>query len=127
MREALADVAGKGIWSQEQRRALKAAFQALVDAFDSVLLLKGKRVLVENIIVAPAVAMDLTIDCPFKPKTVAILGALTKVSGEPATLMTPSIVWTWSSTPTSGAVRLRDVLGNIPDGTYTFDIFMEKS
>lgn len=123
MKEALADVGRRGPWNEEQRRALRSAFQALVDAFENVLVLRGKRVSIGGIVVASAGALDVSLDCPFKPKSVLVLGA-TSASG--STLVSPTVVWAWTATSTSGTLRLTDPLSSVPDDTYTFNIFMEK-
>lgn len=128
MRDALADVARRGVWNDEQRRALRAAFQAVVDAFDGVMLLKGKRVSVETTVAAGG-ALDATIDCPFRPKSAVVLDAkgIDTDTGSEIHLTSPILLWSWTSTPTGGAVRFQDPLDIFPDGAWTLDVFMEKS
>lgn len=124
MREALADVGRRALWTEEQRRALRSAFQAIVDAFDGVLLLRGKRITVDGVVSSGA--LSLTVDCPFKPKTVQVL----LVSSVDWSVGNYPLTWVWSGTPTSGAVAFTDtfaLFAALGDGTYTFDIFMEKS
>jgi len=133
VRSAISDVSAKKVFTDEQRRVLRAAFEAIVEAFDGVLLLRGKRVTVEGIVVASGDTLDLSIDCPFKPKTVQVLDARGIVAsgdgaGEERHLVYPTLTWSWSSTATGGTVRLGAPLSVLPDDfTYTFDIFMEKS
>ena len=129
MKEALADVAGKGIWSQEQRRALKAAFQALVDAFDSVLLLRGTRKVVDGVSVASGANLDVTVECNFNPKTVLVIDASRLLTGELVHLGTVPLLWTWSGSGSGGSVRLRDTLNVLgtSEAVYRLDLFMEKS
>lgn len=123
----LADVGRRGPWNDEQRRSLRSAFQTLVDAFENVLVLRGKRVIVQTNI-ATAGGLSIAIDCPFKPRSVQALDAYATAAEGVVHSANVALTWQWTATATSGTVTLTDLLGSLPGtGTYTFDVFMEKS
>lgn len=125
MREALAEIA-RGAWTPEQLRALRAAFQVFATAFDGILLLRGKRVSVETY-VASAGDLDVRIDCPFRPKALLLLDVSSLQDGSLRHLATPNVAWEWTATDRTGTVRITDPFSNVPDGSYTLDVFMEKN
>lgn len=128
MKDALADVSREGVWSHEQRRSLRAVFTRLANVLNSVLLLRGERKVVEDITVGAGETLDMTVECNLRPKAVVFLDVSAVVNGEQRHITTPALLWSWSATGGSGALRVVDLLGSLPDeATYRFDMFMEKS
>lgn len=124
VKDTLAEVTRVGTWSADQRTALKRIFQKLADVFEGVVLFRGKRVTISTSVTGSVLAPTFA-DCPFKPKAVHLLS----VSDETTNYANFVIAWTWSSTPTGGTVTLVDtyaLFGAIPDGSYSFDLLLEK-
>lgn len=132
MKSTLSDVSRRSAWTPEQRSALRSAFQAIVDAFNGVVLVRGRRITATGTVSGGT--LSLVVDCPFKPRSVMVAC----VTPDPANTSNTSVNytggfpldWSWSSTPTGGAVTFEDMFslfGAIGDGTYTFDIILEKT
>lgn len=122
MKEILADVSHSA-FTAEQIAVLRRVLTKVVNRLDGDLHLRGKRVQTELVI---GTTFEVTIDCPFIPKTVLVLSAKQPT----ISYMTPSLSWVANSTPTGASVTITDPLGLIPaigtDPTL-LDVFMEKS
>lgn len=111
-------------WNADQRASLRGAFTALRDFLKSAVILRGKRVTTTADVVG-SVLGTLAVECPFKPRSVTVLA----VSGATLNIGNVPLVWTWASTASGGTITFDDafaVLGAVPDGTYTFDLLLER-
>jgi hypothetical protein len=124
VKAAIADVGATSAWTTEQRRALRAAFQAVGDALDQRLLLRGVRRSVE---VTVDGGMETVVDCPFRPRAVHFFSAYQPTSDGDKYIANPIFVWRWTGTPDSGSVYIADDLGLLADGSATLDIFLERA
>lgn len=121
MKEALADVGRRGTWSDEQRRSLRAGFQAIADAFDGTLILRG--VLLERPL--SMAALPLTMEIPFaaKPAAVVVLSATQDSDG--TVLSMPPVMWTWDPTPARSQVVITGI-DILDTETYTLTILVVR-
>lgn len=122
-REALAEIA-RGAWTPDQFRALKAVLQLFANAFDGILLMRGRRTKTEGTLGA---AFECSVECNFQPKTVLVLSC---VDSTGTTFALPPIAWAWTASGTSGKVTFSDpggLFAGMTSGAMTLDVFMEKS
>ncbi len=125
MKSLLADIAPRGVWDRDQERALKAVMTTLVNTFDDVLFLRGKRVKIES--ADEGSERSFVIDCPFRPRSVTVLAVTQVREGETLGISSYLMAWRWTASPTGGAVTLVDGLGLLDEGYVTLDVFMERS
>ncbi len=115
----IADVSGAA-WTTAQRDALDAAFTKLGEALDSVLLMRGERVLVEAEF---EVGYVWRMPCAFKPKSVHVVGA----TKDGVTYINNAWSWEWAASPlVDGVITFTEISTFLGFGTYTFDVFMER-
>lgn len=122
MRDAVADVQSRGVWSQPQKEALVRIFTKLADFLDERLLLRGVRV--QRNVTLSGGDTGFDIPCKFAPKSVQMLTAR---QGSLVYTQVP-MQWTWNGTD---SVRLADYTGllsaALSGGDLTVDVLLERA
>lgn len=121
MKEALADVGKKGAWSEDQRRELRAGFQAIIDAFDGTLILRGT--LLERPL--NMASLPLTMEIPFTSKPAAIVVLSATKDSDGSVISMPPVLWSWTPTTTASNASITDI--DLLDGEdYTLTILVVR-
>jgi len=104
MKAALSDVSARGVWTDEQRRALKSAFTALGAVLEKLILLKGV-VSTQNLSME-TLPLSMDVAGSSRPAAVVVLSAM-KVSDGTVISMPPIL---WSYTPgTQNTVQIVNI------------------